>query len=76
MLKAHDIAQLVDVRTIPKSRRVPQFNSESLAATLPKLGIEYVTPENSGRPASREEGFHQYRLAQRLVPRLCRLHGL
>jgi uncharacterized protein (DUF488 family) len=42
MLKAHDIAQLVDVRTIPKSRRVPQFNAESLAAALPKLGIEYV----------------------------------
>ncbi len=42
MLKAHSIAQLVDVRTIPKSRRVPQFNAESLAAALPKLGIEYV----------------------------------
>jgi uncharacterized protein (DUF488 family) len=42
MLKAHDIAQLVDVRTIPKSRRVPQFNSESLTVALPKLGIEYV----------------------------------
>ncbi len=42
MLKAHDIAQLVDVRTIPKSRRVPQFNAESLAAALPKLGVEYV----------------------------------
>jgi uncharacterized protein (DUF488 family) len=42
MLRAHDIEQLVDVRTIPKSRRVPQFNSESLAAALPKLGVEYV----------------------------------
>jgi uncharacterized protein (DUF488 family) len=42
MLKAHDITQLVDVRTIPKSRRVHQFNADSLAAALPKLGIEYV----------------------------------
>jgi uncharacterized protein (DUF488 family) len=42
MLKAHDIEQLVDVRTIPKSRRVPQFNAESLAAALSKLGVEYV----------------------------------
>jgi uncharacterized protein (DUF488 family) len=42
MLKAHDITQLVDVRTIPKSRRVPQFNAESLSAALPKLAIEYV----------------------------------
>jgi hypothetical protein len=42
MLKAHDLAQLVDVRTIPKSRRVPQFNSESLAETLPARGIDYI----------------------------------
>ena len=42
MLKAHDVKQLVDVRTIPKSRRVPQFNSESLAVDLPAQGIAYV----------------------------------
>jgi|SRR5579863_1880966 uncharacterized protein (DUF488 family) len=48
MLKANDIAQLVDVRTIPKSRRVPQFNSESLAAALPKLGIDYVHLKSLG----------------------------
>jgi uncharacterized protein (DUF488 family) len=48
MLKAHDIAQLVDVRTIPKSRRVPQFNAESLAAALPKLGIDYLHLKSLG----------------------------
>jgi uncharacterized protein (DUF488 family) len=42
MLKAHNVAQLVDVRTVPKSRRVPQYNSESLAKTLPAEGIDYV----------------------------------
>jgi uncharacterized protein (DUF488 family) len=42
MLKAHDVTQLVDVRTIPKSRRVPQFNSDSLAETLPTRGIDYL----------------------------------
>jgi Protein of unknown function, DUF488 len=42
MLKAHGVAQLVDVRTVPKSRRVPQFNSESLAVDLPAQGIDYV----------------------------------
>jgi len=26
ILKAHNVAQLVDVRTVPKSRRVPHFN--------------------------------------------------
>jgi uncharacterized protein (DUF488 family) len=42
MLKAHDVAQLVDVRTVPKSRRVPQFNYESLARALPAQGIDYI----------------------------------
>jgi uncharacterized protein (DUF488 family) len=48
MLKAHGVAQLVDVRTIPKSRRVPQFNSESLAETLPASGIAYVHMKSLG----------------------------
>lgn len=42
MLEAHDIAQLVDVRTIPKSRRMPHFSSESLALELPARGIDYA----------------------------------
>jgi uncharacterized protein (DUF488 family) len=42
ILKAHEVAQLVDVRTIPKSRRVPHFNAESLAEALPAEGIDYV----------------------------------
>jgi uncharacterized protein (DUF488 family) len=35
MLAAHGIEQLVDVRTIPKSRHNPQFNSDALERTLP-----------------------------------------
>jgi uncharacterized protein (DUF488 family) len=42
MLNAYGVAQLVDVRTVPKSRRVPQFNSASLAVDLPARGIDYV----------------------------------
>ncbi len=41
ILKAHGIARLVDVRTIPKSRHNPQFNREALAASLAAVGIEY-----------------------------------
>ena len=41
MLKAHGIAQLVDIRTIPRSRRNPQFNRETLPASLEAAGIEY-----------------------------------
>jgi uncharacterized protein (DUF488 family) len=42
MLEAHNVARLIDVRTIPKSRRVPQFNAEFLAAELPARGVDYV----------------------------------
>lgn len=42
MLQAHGVGRLVDVRTIPKSRRVPQFNSDALAASLREQGIEYT----------------------------------
>ena len=41
LLKAHDIEELVDVRTIPKSRHNPQFNAEELAASLQEAGIAY-----------------------------------
>jgi uncharacterized protein (DUF488 family) len=41
MLEAHGIRQLVDVRTIPRSRRNPQFNRESLSASLESAGIGY-----------------------------------
>jgi len=42
LLAAHDIRRLVDVRTIPRSRHNPQFNSDRLPKTLEATGIEYV----------------------------------
>src|SRR5438128_2323119 len=41
LLRAHDIEELVDVRTIPKSRHNPQFGAEELAASLQRAGIAY-----------------------------------
>ena len=41
LLKAHDIEELVDVRTIPKSRHNPQFGEEELAVSLQEAGIAY-----------------------------------
>lgn len=41
MLKAHQLARLLDVRTIPRSRHNPQFNTEALAASLKEAGIDY-----------------------------------
>ena len=41
LLQAHSVERIVDVRTIPRSRHNPQFNKESLRATLKKAGIGY-----------------------------------
>jgi uncharacterized protein (DUF488 family) len=41
LLRVHGVKQLIDIRTIPKSRRNPQFNSEELAATLKGANIRY-----------------------------------
>jgi len=42
LLRENGIKQLIDIRTIPKSRHNPQFNSESLAASLRAAHIRYV----------------------------------
>jgi len=41
MLEAYGISQLGDVRTIPRSRHNPQFNRETLSASLAAAGIRY-----------------------------------
>jgi uncharacterized protein (DUF488 family) len=41
LLQAHGVAQLADVRTIPKSRRHPHFAQESLMVSLPAAGSAY-----------------------------------
>jgi uncharacterized protein (DUF488 family) len=48
LLKHYGVEQLVDVRTVPKSRHVPQFNSEALAASLGERGIAYVHLKSLG----------------------------
>ncbi len=41
ILAAHGIEQVIDVRTIPKSRHNPQFNSDELKKSLKENGILY-----------------------------------
>lgn len=41
-LNSHQIQTLVDIRAFPMSRRLPQFNRDSLEQTLPAAGIRYV----------------------------------
>jgi uncharacterized protein (DUF488 family) len=49
MLKAHGVELVVDVRTVPRSRRNPQFSRENLPASLAAAGIGYIhLPELGG----------------------------
>jgi uncharacterized protein (DUF488 family) len=41
-LEAHQIRTVADIRAFPLSRRLPQFNRDSLEQTLPPVGIRYV----------------------------------
>jgi uncharacterized protein (DUF488 family) len=70
LLRAHGVTQLVDVRTIPRSRRNPQFNRETLPESLGAAGIAYAHMPGLGglrrpRPDSvnggwRNQGFRGY----------------
>ena len=48
LLNAYGIRQLVDIRTIPKSRHNPQFMQKSLQKSLPAAGISYIYVKNLG----------------------------
>ena len=56
ILKAHGITQVIDIRTIPKSRHNPQFNGDELAAALAGAGIGYHRAKELGglRPNHRD----------------------
>jgi uncharacterized protein (DUF488 family) len=70
-LRAHSIQTLVDIRAFPMSRRLPQFNRESLEKSLPAAGIRYVwmkalggyrkkTRQDSPHIGLRNESFRNY----------------
>ena len=48
VLAAHKIQTLVDIRAFPMSRRLPQFNRDSLEQTLPAAGIQYIWMKSLG----------------------------
>lgn len=71
VLQAHAIQDLVDIRSFPLSRRLPHFNRESLEASLPTHGIQYVwmkdlggrrkkSLEDSPNVALRNDSFRNY----------------
>lgn len=42
LLADHSVSLLIDVRTVPRSRHNPQFNSDTLPAALEAAGIRYA----------------------------------
>lgn len=42
LLKAHAATQVVDVRTVPRSRHNPQFNKDTLPDSLKNAGLKYI----------------------------------
>jgi uncharacterized protein (DUF488 family) len=47
-LQAHSIQTLVDIRSIPMSRRLPHFNRDSLGPTLRQNGVRYIWMKDLG----------------------------
>ena len=71
ILANHRVQRLVDIRTLPGSRRTPQFNLENLQQKLPEAGVEYLHLKSLGglrKPirdstlniAWRNDGFRAY----------------
>jgi uncharacterized protein (DUF488 family) len=62
LLHTHGVARVVDVRTVPRSRRNPQFNREILPDSLKAAGVEYSHLASLGglrhaRPDSPNQGW-------------------
>ena len=56
LLQEHGIKLLADVRSLPGSKRYPQFNKEALASSLGKSGIRYEHfPELGGRRKTKRD---------------------
>jgi uncharacterized protein (DUF488 family) len=80
---------LVDIRTVPKSRHNPQFNSEALRDSLAGVGVDYIhlkelggfrhSSKNSVNPGWRNlsfRGFADYMQTDEFEVGLDRLIGL
>ena len=61
LLKTYGIQRLVDIRTVPRSRHNPQFNSDALGEALSAENICSLT--DSRGSAACAQRFSQYRLA-------------
>jgi uncharacterized protein (DUF488 family) len=89
LLRAHEIGALADIRTVPRSRRHPQFDITHLAQTLPAEGIAYVhlprlggwrrpvldSPNGAWRNRS-FQGYADYAMTEKFAAGLTQLRNL
>jgi hypothetical protein len=89
LLRENGVSTVADIRTVPRSRRNPQFNRETMAEALQPYGIKYRHLESLGglrrpRPDSPNtawenlsfRGFADYILTQQFEEGLRELLGL
>jgi len=56
VLRGHGVEQVLDVRSLPGSRRYPHFDREALAVSLPAAGLAYQhLPALGGRRRARSD---------------------
>lgn len=56
LLHEHAVDTLVDVRTMPRSRRNPQFNEDNLGQAMPQAGIAYRPAKALGGLRGKRKG--------------------
>ncbi len=89
LLRGHGVEHVADVRSIPKSRHVPQFNSDALEASLRHQGLGYThlaalggrrhgrkTSENTGWRNASFRGYADYMDTTQFADGLAELMGL
>ena len=89
LLAEHGVAQVADIRAVPKSRRHPHFHGDALARSLPDEGVGYVrlrelggwrrASEDSPNSAWRNPSFRayaDYAMGDEFVAGLTRLREL
>jgi len=71
ILKSHEIAALVDIRSYPRSKRNSNFNREHMEVMLPGFGIEYLWIKELG--GLREGGYEEYMGSEEFTEGLSQL---
>ena len=75
LLKAHGVRMVVDVRTVPRSRRNPQYGIDILPQSAGGRGHCLYPHAFAGRTAPAEDRFAERGLAKRVLSGICRLHA-